>query len=233
MTEPPSAHPSSTRTDVASPSRSHSGPGRRARAKRRLHQGGLAVAFAVVTALGLAACGGADTAETTASTTSTEQPPPTTTKTSPKKAGPTALDLAGMDRQDAALIAGYLGWTELTAGPTADLQGLGSAHPGDKRIWASPQRDALTDGTTQTFPYPAGTVIVKEARTGSAVTLVALMEKTGTADPANGGWRYVEYTRQTGNAPYVKVGLPESGCAGCHSNANTRQETDWVFWSLR
>ena len=190
------------------------------------------MALTVVAALGLAACGGADTADTTAATTSTEQPPPTTTP-SPKKSGPTAVDLAGMDRQDAALIAGYLGWTELTAGPTADLQGLGSAHPGDKRIWASPQRDALTDGTAQIFPYPAGTVIVKEAKTGRAVTLIALMEKTGTADPATGGWRYVEYTRQTGDAPYAKVGLPESGCADCHSSANIRQQTDWVFWSLR
>lgn len=41
------------------------------------------------------------------------------------------------------------------------------------------------------------------------------------------------YTRATADAAFTKVGLARSGCAGCHMNANTRQQTGWVFWSLR
>lgn len=108
-----------------------------------------------------------------------------------------------------------------------------AAHGGTKRVWASPQRDALVDGATQRFPDPDGTVIVKQGTQGGEVTLIALMEKTGAGGSNTGGWRYAEYTRATGEAAFAKVGLPQSGCAGCHMNANTRQPTDWVFWSLR
>jgi Cytochrome P460 len=192
----------------------------------------LIAALAVIATVGPVACGGTDASNAPATSTA-ETPATTSPAPSPKKSGPTAIDLKGMDAADAALIAGYLGWTELSKPPIAELQSLGGAHPGDKRIWASPQRDALTDGTAQTFPYPDGTVIVKQAQTAGTVTLIALMEKTGNADPSNGGWRYVEYTRPTADAPLAKVGLPESGCADCHSQANAQQKTDWVFWSLQ
>lgn len=170
-------------------------------------------------------------------TTDPDAPPPAAPTTNapptPAQAGPAARDLAGVDRADAELIAGYLGWTELTVPPIDALTSLGSAHGGTKRIWASPQRNALVDGTgRQRFPYPNGTVIVKQGSRDGAPVLIALMEKTGAAG-ATGGWRYVEYTRSTPDSPYAKVGLPEAGCAGCHANASTRQQTDWVFWSLR
>ena len=169
---------------------------------------------------------------TTAVTTSTPETPTPTVPSTPKKAGPAAADLTGLDAADAALIAGYLGWTELTKPPIAELASLGSAHGGQKRIWASPTRQALTRGGTQAFPYPDDTVVVKQGTDGDAVTLIALMEKTGAGGAATGGWRYVEYTRATGDDPFTEVGLSQSGCAGCHQNANTRQSTDWVFWAL-
>jgi hypothetical protein len=149
-----------------------------------------------------------------------------------EKAGPAVADLTGLDDADAALIAGYLGWTELTKPPVAELASLGGAHGGEKRVWASPTREALTNGGSQSFPYPDGAVVVKQGTQGDAVTLLALMEKTGAGGAATGGWRYVEYTRASGDGPFTKVGLSQAGCAGCHQNANTRQPTDWVFWAL-
>lgn len=191
------------------------------------------VVVAFVTSVAVAGCGAVDEPATRPVTTSpsTSVAPPTPSST-PKKSGPTATDLPGLDAADAALIAGYLGWTELTKPPIDELQTLGNAHGGQKRVWASPQREALVEGATQQFPYPDGTVIVKEGMTGDAVTLIALMEKTGAGGTETGGWRYVEYIRAGADDAFTKVGLPQSGCAGCHMNANTRQPTDWVFWSL-
>ena len=190
---------------------------------------------AIVLSAALVACGsGGEPAAPPATTEATTTVADTTTPTpSPTKAGPTASDLAGIDAADARLIAGYLAWTELTQPPIPELQGLGSAHGGDKRVWASPRRDALVESGTQRFPYPDDTVIVKEGQQGGTVTLIALMEKTGAGGAATGGWRYVEYTRSSADSAYAKVGLSQSGCANCHQNANTRQQTDWVFWALR
>ena len=195
----------------------------------------LRFASAILSGIMLGGCGGASepaaqpgSATDTASAGDTTNPAPT-----PKKLSPTPRDVPGLDAADAALVTGYLGWTELTQPPIAELQRLGSAHGGQKRVWASPQRQALVDHGTRRFPYPDGTVIVKQGTQGDAVTLIALMEKTGAGGAGTGGWRYAEYTRATADDAFTKVGLAQSGCAGCHLNANTRQQTDWVFWSVR
>jgi hypothetical protein len=52
-------------------------------------------------------------------------------------------------------------------------------------------------------------------------------------DASTVGWRYAEYNRASAGEPFARVAFPESRCAGCHRNANTRQRTDWVFSSLR
>lgn len=183
-------------------------------------------ATALLAALVLAAgCGGADpVAEPPA-------PPATTATTMPEVPPTPAPDvptppLDGIDASDAALIAGYRGWTALTTPPIPELRGLGSAHAGARRVWTNIAADDVA------YPYPRGTVIVKEGRTGADVTLVAIMEKVRANDDTTGGWRYAEYTRD-GSADFTKVGFPESGCAGCHLNANTRQKTDWVFYALK
>ena len=195
----------------------------------------LPFASAILAGIMLVGCGGASepaaqpaSATDTSSAGDTTAPAPT-----PKKLSPTPRDVPGLDAADAALVTGYLGWTELTQPPIAELQSLGSAHGGQKRVWASPQRQALVDHGTRRFPYPDGTVIVKQGTQGDAVTLIALMEKTGAGGAGTGGWRYAEYTRATADDAFTKVGLAQSGCAGCHMNANTRQQTDWVFWSVR
>ena len=121
---------------------------------------------AVVLVLGAAGCGDAGDTSTDAPTTATAtQPATTTTATAPPEPSPKATSgLVGIAAADAALIDGYLAWTRLPEPPRAELRSLGGAHAGAKRICASPQREALAGGT-QSFPYPGGTVIVKEAST--------------------------------------------------------------------
>jgi hypothetical protein len=190
---------------------------------------------AVVLALPVAGCGGGGDTSTGASTTATATQPATamTTSTPPEPSPKATSDLVGIAAADAALIKGYLAWTRLTEPPRAELRSLGGAHAGTKRIFASPSRTVLVAGGTQRFPYPRGTVVVKEGRTDGEITLVAIMEKVRANDAATGGWRYAEYNRASAGEPFAKVNFPESGCAGCHMNANTRQSTDWVFHSLR
>lgn len=45
------------------------------------------------------------------------------------------------------------------------------------------------------------------------MTLIALMEKTGTGGSETGGRRYAEHTRATADVAFTKVGLAKSGCA--------------------
>ncbi len=192
---------------------------------------------AVVLALPVAGCGGAGDTSTDAPTTAAATQPgtaTTTTATAPPEPSPRATsDLVGIAAADTALIEGYLTWTRLPEPPRTELRGLGGAHAGTKRVFASPPRAELVAGGTQRFPYPRGTVVVKEGRTDGEITLVAIMEKVRANDAATGGWRYAEYNRASAGEPFAKVNFPESGCAGCHMNADARQSTDWVFHSLR
>lgn len=190
---------------------------------------------AVALALPVAGCGdtGGRSTSTRAATVETQAgPPPTTTPADPQ---PRVLtpDLVGINAADVALIEGYLGWTRLAKPPIPALRSLGGAHAGAKRIFTSATRGALVRGGAQRFPYPRGTVVVKEARTDGVVTLVAIMEKVRANDGSTGGWRYREYNRASGGEPFTRVSFPESGCASCHMNARSRQATDWVFSSLR
>ena len=183
----------------------------------------------VALAVALAGCGG--DATSSPSTTAT-QATPTVVTTAPTP-GVALPGLPGIAAADATLIEGYLGWTRLPEPPIADLRNLGGAHAGAKRIFASPARAALVAGGSQRFPYPRGTVVVKEGRFDGDVILVAIMQKVRANDAATGGWRYVEYNRASAGEPFAQLNFPESGCAGCHINANSRQKTDWVFSSLR
>ncbi|MEW6583324.1 MAG: hypothetical protein AB1416_11260, partial [Actinomycetota bacterium] len=124
---------------------------------------------------------------------------------------PRATALPGIPAADRAAIAGFERWTRLAVPPPVSQRGLGSAHPGPVTVVASPRRSVLVRAGRQRFPYPVGTRIVKTARTGGAITLVAIMRKAAKGGTA-AGWRYVEYTRPSGAARFTKVAFPESGC---------------------
>ena len=194
---------------------------------------GLAAACATVAlAVTVAGCGGGAPSSPSTTVAAATQAPQTVVTTTPTP-GAAMPGLPGVAAADAALIAGYLGWTPLPEPPIADLRNLGGAHAGAKRIFASPGRAELVADGAQRFPYPRGAVVVKEGRSDGEVILVAIMQKVRANDAAAGGWRFVEYNRASADEPFAKVNFPESGCAGCHINANSRQKTDWVFYSLR
>ena len=155
--------------------------------------------------------------------TTTTEPAQTTTESqrSPAPLRPGAAALPGIAQRDVKLIADYLRWTRLPIPASAASLGAG-AHPGDKRVYVTAGRVGDT--------FPAGAVVVKDATVQGQVTLIAIMEKTPGADPAIGGWRYVEYKRAAAGQDFAPVSFPESGCASCHAQANTqRAEADWVF----
>jgi len=71
-----------------------------------------------------------------------------------------------------------------------------------------------------------GTIVVKTARPPGKrwLSLVATMRRVSS--PANGGWRWAEFTRPSPSVPFTKVAFPESGCAACHFRARSN---DYVF----
>lgn len=176
----------------------------------------------------LAGCGASDQGPRSTAAPATTAAPPTTVATAPVT--PSTPDLPGLESVDAAAITGYLGWTELATPPPDPVRTTaGGAHGTDTRIWASPT--AGRDSAAAKDPYPRGSVVVKEGRTGDTVTLIAIMEKVRASDAATGGWRYAEYKRSSAGQELAKVAFPESGCAGCHMRAKDELDTDWVYFT--
>jgi hypothetical protein len=95
-------------------------------------------------------------------------------------------------------------------------------HRGPKNVYVNQARDVIAPNGQQQFPYPDGTVVVKEAiHDEGFVELIAIMRKVG------GDWEYVEHIRR---GPDEAFGGPITGvCAGCHSGAAA---TDFVFTRL-
>lgn len=141
-------------------------------------------------------------------------------------------DLRGIPAKDARAVAGYRGWQPLAERPVASLRPLGSAHVGGvHRVYVNRTRAQLSRGGAQRFPYPKGSVVVKEGLDGGSLELIAIMRKVA-AGSGVGSWSYVEYTRASGTGPFSRVSAPSSVCTTCHLNANSKQRTDWVFYSL-
>jgi Cytochrome P460 len=159
----------------------------------------------------------------TSDTTSSRPQPP---------ARPRASELPGILAKDARAIAGYRSWQRLTRPPREDLRGLGSAHGGQVRsIWVNRSRVALSRGGTQRFPYPVGSIVVKQLGRDENETIIAIMRKIKRSRDL--GWSWVEYKRPGTESDFERVSAPTSVCTGCHASAATSQKTDGVFWSLR
>lgn len=93
-------------------------------------------------------------------------------------------------------------------------------HRGTKNVYAcNITADALDAGT---FPYPDGTLIVKEStKPGQDYTwLIA------TARKADSEWSWDEYKRNFGNEDFYRLPVSESVCTDCHKKA---KDTDFVF----
>lgn len=178
-------------------------------------------------ALGLSACGDDDES---AGADPADAPPPAATASA---LGTTATTPAPPPRPTAlpglpAFTAGFEGWDRLNAKPIPPDSALArrvgvDAHRGTKNVYVNVPKEQLTPGED----YPDGTIVVKAARNGGAITLVATMRKIQGIDPAHGDWKFVEYKRPSpGSAFATDASLTGATCWGCHAIAAS---TDSVF----
>ena len=125
--------------------------------------------------------------------------------------------------------AGYEGWLKLNAQPIPPTPG-GDPHRGTKNVYVNQTREVIAPNGQQKFPYPDGTIVVKEAVRPDKdfIGLVAVMWKEAGSNPAFGDWRFEEFLR---NAPDAEFRLAFEGgvCTGCHAGAAA---TDFVFVPL-
>jgi len=175
----------------------------------------------------LAACGGdsepaaeAEPEPATASeATTTEAAPeePTTSEAAPPPPPPPTAPapLPGLP----SWTAGYRDWMKLNAGPIPPRDA--DPHLGTKNVYASRER--------RRDLYPAGTVIVKEARRPGAdfVGLVAGMRKVPGSNPSHNDWVFVEWTRDSRDEPFTELARG-AVCESCHSGVAPQ---DYVFTS--
>ncbi len=203
----------------------------------------LPAALALVAVLTVAAACGSDedsddagptaTASPTTATTPTPAEPPPAATTAPDppepEPAPPPEPLPGLP----AYTAGFQSWDRLNNEPippnSPQTARVGfDAHLGTKNVRVNRDRDRLAQtGAGERRPYPEGTILVKEARTGDFVSLVAIMRKISGTDPAHGDWVFIEYKRSSADAPFTtEPRLMGELCWSCHQIAD---DTDWVF----
>ena len=125
-------------------------------------------------------------------------------------------------------IAGYNQWLKLNAEPIPPVAG-GDPHRGTKDVYVNQERDVIAPGGRQQFPYPDGSIVVKESRADEGfIRLVAIMRKKAGSNPAGNDWEYEEYIRRDVDSPFPNP-LTGAFCQGCHSDARNR---DYVFTVL-
>lgn len=127
-------------------------------------------------------------------------------------------------------IEGYHGWTRLNA----QRNFIESAHASPKDVYVNDVgRDAAL---TSSFPFPEGTVLVKESLNPDtlAVAAITAMRKVAGFDPDNGDWQYAMFERQddgTFSGMWVDTGHDmHAMCVGCHTGA---AGNDYAFLSYR
>lgn len=102
-------------------------------------------------------------------------------------------------------------------------------HRGVKDVWAcNVKSDEIPDADgTAPFPYPDGTVIVKEStRQGQDYPwLIATARKQG------GTWTWDEYTRNFPDEELLHIYAKEDVCTGCHEDVAA--SSDWIFTVYR
>ena len=126
-------------------------------------------------------------------------------------------------------IAGYDQWLKLNAQPIPPAPG-GDPHNGTKNVYVNQTREKIAPNGQQQFPYPDGTIVVKEAtRPGKDfIGLIAVMWKEAGSNPAFGDWRFEEFLRGAPDADF-RLAFEGGVCTGCHTRA---ADTDFVFVTL-
>jgi hypothetical protein len=126
-------------------------------------------------------------------------------------------------------VAGYTQWLKLNAEPIPPAPG-GDPHNGTKNVHVNQTRDTIAPNGTQQFPYPDGSIVVKEAsRPGKDyVGLIAIMRKNAGTDPDHNDWQFIEYVRNAPDAEFSVIAEGRS-CWGCHAGV---KDIDYVFTEL-
>jgi len=118
-------------------------------------------------------------------------------------------------------IAGYNQWLKLNAEPIPPVAG-GDPHRGTKDVYVNQERDVIAPGGRQRYPYPDGSIVVKESRADAGfIRLVAIMRKKAGSNPAGNDWEYEEYIRRDADSPFPNP-LTGAFCGGCHARAADR-----------
>lgn len=126
-------------------------------------------------------------------------------------------------------VAGYEKWLKLNAEPIPPVPG-GDPHNGTKNVYVNQERETIAPDGEQQFPYPDGSIVVKEAFRPNKdyVGLIAIMRKKAGTDPDHNDWEFIEYTRNAPNADF-KVIASGGTCWGCHARV---EDIDYVFTKL-
>ena len=110
----------------------------------------------------------------------------------------------------------------------------GDAHQGSKEIYVNMALSDLVADGEQQFPFPDGTIIVKEgiAPDTDYIGFIAIMTKTAGAVPDHNDWVFEKYSRDSADDDFTLLGQGPpngEGCVGCHVNA---ADTDYAFTPL-
>lgn len=126
-------------------------------------------------------------------------------------------------------VAGYTQWLKLNAEPIPPVPG-GDPHNGTKNVYVNKTREDIAPNGEQQFPYPDGSIVVKEAyRPGKDyVGLIAIMRKKAGVDPDHNDWEFIEYTRNASDAEFSVI-AKDGVCWGCHARV---EDIDYVFTEL-
>lgn len=127
-------------------------------------------------------------------------------------------------------VAGYTQWLKLNADPIPPVPG-GDPHNGTKNVYVNKTREDIAPNGEQQFPYPDGSIVVKEAnRPGKDyVGLIAIMRKKAGVDPDHNDWEFIEYVRNAPDAEFSVI-AKDGVCWGCHARVG---DIDYVFTELQ
>ncbi len=126
-------------------------------------------------------------------------------------------------------VAGYQSWLKLNSEPIPPVPGS-DPHNGTKNVYVNKDRETIAPNGKQKFPYPNGSIVVKEAnRPGKDyIGLIAIMRKVEGSNPDHNDWEFIEYARNKQEADFTV--LASGGiCWGCHSGV---ENMDYVFTKL-
>ena len=143
----------------------------------------------------------------------------------PVKPQEVAVPLPGLPED----VAGYTQWLKLNAEPIPPVAG-GDPHNGTKNVYVNKTRETIAPNGEQQFPYPDGSIVVKEAYRPDKdyVGLIAIMRKKAGMDPAHNDWEFIEYTRNASDAKFSVIAEGRI-CWGCHARV---EDIDYVFTEL-